>query len=257
MTSIGSQGPPPHAGVLNEPTTESEGGEQTAQHLADIAQLLLIPGTVADALRRIVLLALAAIDGCDEAGLCGGPLLQGQIAPVSELVAKLEELQSAAQEGPCIETLAGVDSVYVVDLAEDQRWPSFAPAAVELGVRSALGYRLSAGGTTVGALLLYARLPGAFNAADRAQGLIFASYAAMALAQAQTQAADHLRIEHLESALLSREVIGQAQGILMERERITAEQAFHLLRRASQHLNLKLRHVAQGIVDTGDVPHRS
>ena len=67
-------------------------------------------------------------------------------------------------------------------------------------------------------------------------------------------AADHDQAEHLRQALASREVIGQAQGILIERERITADQAFDLLRRASQHLNVKLREVAQDVVDTGVAP---
>ncbi|MCW2543212.1 MAG: hypothetical protein JWM40_764, partial [Frankiales bacterium] len=89
----------------------------------------------------------------------------------------------------------------------------------------------------------------------RAQGLLFASYAGIAIALARAQEAEQDRIDNLESALLSREVIGQAQGILMERERITADQAFQLLRRSSQHLNQKLRTVAQTIVDTGTVPH--
>ena len=62
------------------------------------------------------------------------------------------------------------------------------------------------------------------------------------------------RSDNLEQALLSREVIGQAQGILIERERITAEQAFDILRRASQHLNEKLRDIAQHLVDTGEDP---
>jgi len=107
---------------------------------------------------------------------------------------------------------------------------------------------------TLGALQLYARLPAAFNATDRAQGLIFAAHAGMALGVARAQATERGRTDHLQTALVSREIIGQAQGILMERERITAEQAFDLLRRSSQHLNRRLRDVAQELVDTGTVP---
>ena len=117
-----------------------------------------------------------------------------------------------------------------------------------------LGYRLFAGSETLGALQLYARLPAAFNATDRAQGLIFAAHAGIALGVARAQATERGRTDHLQTALVSREIIGQAQGILMERERITAEQAFDLLRRSSQHLNRRLRDVAQELVDTGTVP---
>jgi len=153
--------------------------------------------------------------------------------------------------------LGGLDSVYVDDLTDSPTWPRFGPLAAQAGLRSALAYRLFAGPETLGALLMYARLPGAFNATDRAQGLIFATHASMALSVARSQATERGRTTNLQTALLSREIIGQAQGILMERERITADQAFDLLRRSSQHLNLKLRDVAQELVDTGAVPGES
>ena len=84
--------------------------------------------------------------------------------------------------------------------------------------------------------------------------MILATLAATALKAAVDRRGADEHSAHLERALLSREVIGQAQGILMERERITAEQAFDIPRRASQHLNEKLRDVAQALVDTGDDP---
>ena len=86
-------------------------------------------------------------------------------------------------------------------------------------------------------------------AAGGPKGLIF-----QALDQAQQRASERERSDNLQSALGSREIIGQAQGILMEREKITAEQAFNLLRQSSQHLNRKLRDVAQDLVDTGETP---
>jgi len=222
-----------------------------AKHLADIARVLLAPGTVAETLSRVVALAVAAIDGCDEASLCQG--LTG-LVPASTVIGELEALQDSLGEGPCVDTLRDQDSVYVADLLGDVTWPSFSPAAVSLGLRSALSYRLSAGSETLGALQLYATLPGAFNARDRAQGLLFAAHAGMALDVARSHALERGRAENLQRAMASREVIGQAQGILMERERITADQAFDLLRRASQHLNVKLRDVAQSLVETGAAP---
>jgi len=229
-------------------------GAELARHLADIAGVLLSPGTVAQTLQRIVTLAVASIEGCDESGLCDRALGGAGAVPASPLVAELDQLQASLGEGPCVDTLGGLDSVYVADLTHDPRWPRFGPRAARIGLRSALAYRLSAGGETLGALQLYARLPAAFGATDRAQGLIFAAHAGMALAVAQAQATERGRTDHLQTALVSREVIGQAQGILMERERITGDQAFDLLRRSSQHLNVKLRDVAQELVDTGAVP---
>lgn len=185
---------------------------------------MLAPGRAATAAQRIVSFAVAAMDGCDEAGLCADSGLNPQTVP-SALMARLDALQTQAGQGPRLDALGGLDSVYVPDLLDDQCWPLFSPEAARLGFRSALAYRLTVEGNTVAALQMYAHLPGAFNATERAQGLIFASYAGLAFSLAQAQEADEERIENLHTALSSREVIGQAQGILMERERITADQA--------------------------------
>lgn len=223
------------------------------RNLVDIASVLLSPRGAATTAQRVLTVAVSAIESCDEAGLCGDSGVFPPCVP-TPLIATLDGLQSRTGQGPCVDTLGGLDTVYVPDLFDDQRWSLFSPEAAQLGLRSVLAFRLSVEGETVGALQLFAYLPGAFNAHERAQGLVFATLAGLALALAQAQAQDELRIENLEAALSSREVIGQAQGILMERERITAEQAFQLLRRSSQHLNRKLRTVAQDVVDSGLTP---
>lgn len=227
--------------------------DDLAQHLAYVASVLLGPGGGATAVDTIVALALSTIDNCDEAGLCGDSGLTLHASP-SATIRQLEALQSQTGQGPCTEALAGQEAIYVPDLLDDdRRWPAFSPEAASLGMRSALAYRLSVQGRTLGALQLYAELPAAFSASDRAQGLLFAIYAGLALAQAQAQEAEEAKLDDLQIALVSREIIGQAQGILMQREKITAEQAFQLLRRSSQHLNRKLRTVAQDVVDTGQI----
>lgn len=236
---------PPGAGALDAVVT---------QQVADIARVLLSPGSVGQILDRIVTLAVASIDGCADAGLCSVSTDSLHSARGSALMIDLDQRQTALAEGPCPDALGGVDCVYAADLGDDPRWPAFGPIAAAAGLRSVLAYRLFAGTETLGALQLYAHLPAEFNAAERAQGLLFATHAGIALQVAEQQAAQSGRTDHLEAALVSREVIGQAQGILMERERITATQAFDLLRRSSQQLNLKLRDVAQELVDTGSVP---
>jgi hypothetical protein len=105
-----------------------------------------------------------------------------------------------------------------------------------------------------GWLSLYGHLPAAFGAIDRARGHLLATLAGLALDSASDRAADLLRVDNLREALRTRELIGQAQGILMERERISADEAFDVLRRASQHVNVKLREIAQTLVDTGVSP---
>jgi hypothetical protein len=233
---------------------EHEPVEELPRQLSAIARVLLASGTVDETLQRIVDLSAHAITDCDEAGLCRTDFLAGRPEPTTAVVAQLDALQTELGEGPCVDTLAGADSVYVHELDGDGTWPQFGPQAVAAGMRSVLAYRLFASTDTFGSLQLYARLPGAFNVTDRAQGLIFATHAGLALSLAQTHDEERGRSDNLQVALVSREIIGQAQGILMERERITAEQAFDVLRRASQELNIKLRDVAQDLVDTGLIP---
>ena len=120
-------------------------------------------------------------------------------------------------------------------------------------MRSLLALPLATGDVT-GALNLYARYPQAFGVVDRARAQLLAALAAGAFALAQNHENEDRRAANFQAGLATREMIGQAQGILMERERISADQAFDVLRRASQHLNLKLREVAQTLIETGERP---
>ena len=235
---------------------------EVAVAFAEIARTLFSDPTVEGTLQQIAGFAVATVEGCDAAGIS---LLMGTevTTPVwSDAVAlEIDTVQYETGEGPCLDVITNEATVYAEDLAEDPRWPSFGPRAVTLGMRSLLSCRLSANGTTLGALNLYARLPRAYGAIDRTKALIFGVHAGIALgaAAAIEDATVSLnseihRVQNLRAALTSREVIGQAEGILIERERITADQAFGVLRRTSQHLNIKLREVAQYVVDTGEVP---
>jgi GAF domain-containing protein len=215
---------------------------------------VLTAETVQGAMQRIVDLAVDTIDGCDHASISvvEGTQMATQ-ASSDPQVADVDVVQYDTGEGPCLDVIAlETTTVYAEDLTDDPRWPRFGPRAAAAGMRSLLAIRLLAD-RTLGALNLYARLPRAYGATDRATGVIFATHAGIALAAAEARTESH-RAEHLEQALSSRELIGQAQGILMERERITPDQAFDVLRRASQHLNVKLRVVAQRLVDTGERP---
>ena len=228
---------------------------------AEISRTLFSDPTLRGTLQRIVDFAVATVEGCDAAGIS---LLSGSevATPVwSDPVAlDVDTVQYETAEGPCLDAISREKVVYAEDLADDPRWPSFGPRAAALGMRSLLSCRLSAD-VVLGALNLYAALPRAYGVTDRARALIFATHAGVALgaAEALENATVSLNVElrrvaDLRGALASREVIGQAEGILIERERITADQAFDVLRRVSQHLNIKLRDVAQHLVDTGEVP---
>lgn len=223
------------------------------QNFSQVALDLFAAGSVEGTLLQIVGLAEATIDGCDGAGVLVVEDGQPTTAAASnDMVEAVDQMQVEAGEGPCLDAATGGSTFYAQDLDDDPRWPTFGPAAVEIGIRSVLAYSLSA--ERLSALNLYASLPSAFGATGRAQGQLFATLARLALDSAEALAAASDRADHLVEALGTREMIGQAQGILMERERITADQAFDVLRRASQHMNVKLREVAETLVDTGVDP---
>ncbi len=207
-----------------------------------------------DTWQAIVDLAVLTIDGCDFAGIF--TLIDAQVATPAHtdpLVAEIDALQLKTGEGPCLDAVTQGTTFYAEDLVDDPRWGEFGPQSAAAGVRCALALSLVANGTP-GALNLYARYPGAFGATDRAKGVIFATLAGLALGGARTHEDEDRRTNDLRRALITRELIGQAEGILMEREHVTSDQAFDILRRASQHLNVKLREVAQDLVDTGEEP---
>ena len=253
------------AGQSVEVTVDEVGASygELASSFATIARTLLVERTVAGTLQRIVDFAQATVGGCDAASIS---LLTGdQIAtPVSSdpIALEIDRFQYEFHEGPCLDAILTDPIHYSEDLTTDDRWPTFGPKAVSLGMRSLLSCRLSSD-VTLGSLNLYARVPDAYDAIDRTKAIIFASHAGIALGAAGVLAdaeislgAEMKRAENLEIALTTREVIGQAEGILIERERLTPEQAFDVLRKASQNLNLRLRDLAQYVVDTGEVPEK-
>ena len=237
-----------------EVTIDRDSIAEFTANFAETAQILFSAGNVNDTLASVVELAVATIDGCDCAGLF---LIDGDVAttPVSTdpLVDEVDALQYGSGQGPCLDAIALRLILYVDDLDTDLRWPGFAPQATALGMRSMLALPLVAS-ASVGAINLYARYPAAFGVVDRAKAMILATMAGVALTVAHSHADEERRADNLMTALNSRETIGEALGILMERERISADQAFDVLRRASQHLNVKLRDVAQNLVDTGESP---
>jgi hypothetical protein len=219
-----------------------------------VARALFSAGSVSDTLTEVADLATATIEGCDLAGIF---LFEADLittaAQTDPVVAEIDALQQRCEEGPCLAATAQRVIFYAEDLGDDPRWLRFGPAAAAIGVRSVLALPLLGDGS-LGALNLYARFPQAFGAVDRARGVLLATLAGLAVSAAMTHEDEERRAANLHAALASREVIGQAQGILMERERIGADQAFDILRRASQHLNVKLREVVQALIDTGETP---
>lgn len=239
-----------------ELTAQDSTGDRTSELTAsfsETARSLFSAGSAADTLQAVVDLAVETIDGCDFASVF---VLAGDEVTIpagtDPVVAEVDVAQHRVGEGPGLDAITLGGTIYAEDLTYDERWARFGPEAATAGVRSALAICLLDEGTRGAALTLYARYPRAFGVLDRAKGVILAAMAGLALTAAEAHD-DDVR-DSFEAVLSTREMIGQAQGILMERERISAEQAFDILRRASQHLNTKIRDVAQALVDTGESP---
>ena len=134
----------------------------------------------------------------------------------------------------------------VTDLTTEQRWPLFAARAAELGVASMLSLQLFGEGDNLGALNLYSRAPGAFGDESEQVGLLVAAHAAIAYIGVRKET-------HAAQALIHRDLIGQAKGILSERYQISGERAFLLLTRISQNSNRKLHEIAVELVHSGTI----
>ena len=163
-------------------------------------------------------------------------------APTTPAVRHADELQNDLREGPCVDAAVESRSVVSNDVARDPRWPAWGPRVAELGLESVLSSELHAGGSRIGALNVYGAHDQQFTHEDIELGQLLAQHASVALKFVE-------RIDGLHVALDSRTLIGQAQGMLMERYGIDADRAFAVLKRVSQDENIRLVKVAGSIVD--------
>lgn len=163
---------------------------------------------------------------------------------VGDLAGKSDALQQELGEGPCLRAATSTETVWVEDMRTEDRWPRFAAAAAEIGVGSMVCFTLYIDGPEYGALNLHSTQPHAFEPEARSIGELFAAHAATAFAAVRER-------EQLRTALTSRDLIGQAKGMIMERFKIDADAAFTLLARLSQDSNTKLVDVAGQIITAG------
>ncbi len=242
-------------GQRGKPSTSDEGsaaGEDLlARQLSELARDLQDKQSLQDTLNGIV---QAAVDNVPGAQFAGITVVEGHRevhtpAWTDELVRAVDQAQYDTGEGPCLNSVYEQKTVRVADLRTEQRWPEFAKRAVDLGVISMLSIQLYVIGDNLGALNLYSNDAEAFDDESEHVGLLLAAHAAIAMAGAQEQ-------EQLVAAMATRDLIGQAKGILMERHKIPADQAFMLLIRASQLANAKLRDVAENLTTTGELAAR-
>lgn len=212
-----------------------------------------------------LLTELAILTACLEGGggpSCGIVLYAGGLPSAGawsdETAARMEGIQQEIQDGPCLTAIRTGQVASVEDTALGGQWAEFGARAAAQGVGSSLSMPLAVGNRQVGALNLYA--PGAAAFCETrlrwARGVAAAVSGVLALAASRAEQAR--QVEDLRAALVARAVIDQALGIIMAQQRCTSDEAFDILRRASQSRNVKLRDVAAGIVTaiSGHPPRR-
>jgi GAF domain-containing protein len=215
--------------------------------LAELARELYAADTVEEVLERVLRACTEMLDGCSHAAI-SLRVSRGRIetpAWTDDLALTLDELQYSLSEGPCVQAIRDERSFSVPDLANDPRFPNYGPRASRYGVGSMLACRLFTDERTIAALNLYGPTPGAFTQADDDVAALLAAHAAVAIDTARNRA-------NLQEAVQTRQVIGEAIGILKERYGIDSDEAFRRLTAASQHLNVKLRVIAAHLSKSDD-----
>ncbi|GEL20400.1 hypothetical protein PA7_42370 [Pseudonocardia asaccharolytica DSM 44247 = NBRC 16224] len=225
-----------------------------ASEPGDIALDLLRRLLVADGIEEFLTDAARLVVGVvATADACGVTLRLTPDAPTragdsDEFARRVDAIQHDLGEGPVPTCLRDAMPVELTDIEADPRWPRFSRWARAEGLGGVLSTPLVIGSRPLGAISLYARVPHAFTAADRHRMHWLADPLAVAIAVAVRLAERAERNRNLEIALTSRATVDQALGILMDRYRVNAQEAFQLLRRRSQHTNVKLRDVAAALV---------
>lgn len=194
-------------------------------------------------LRSITDGAVELVDGVDFADVL--LLEKGEarsVAPTMPVAIELDAAQISLGQGPCLEAANSGSIVRAPDMRVESRWPRFAEAAMALGVHGMVSFQLIPQHDTTGALNLFFRKPRALDPASEAAGALLATLATVALMTA-------VKKEQFETALASRDVIGQAKGILMNHYKVDAARAFELLKKLSQNANTPLRAIAMQVIE--------
>ncbi|OLT48973.1 histidine kinase [Saccharomonospora sp. CUA-673] len=248
---------------MNRPSTGAQGAApqpdgpvEVAEHFTTFTRSLLASENVSEVLERVVDACWRVIPGAELVSVTLRDPQGEFFTPVEtdQLATEIDRLQYRFDEGPCL-SAADPDGPALAasnDLSRDPQWPRFGPAASELGVVSLLATSLlptHRPPQITGALNIYAKKPAAFGPGTADSALLLATHASLALAHTDAVTRAALEREQLRRAIGSRDVIGQAKGILMERRGLSADEAFDVLRTTSQQLNMKVAELAQQLTD--------
>jgi hypothetical protein len=241
------------------PAHRAEFGRGLTAQFAALTRELFVSQDLAATTRRVLDFGVQCIPDCVAGGVALLPGHTSTLHITTDVVARqLDALQIEADQGPVAEALSETDPVYVASPDEMSRWPDVAGTAAELGVRSVIAYGLAVPRDghwqPLGTLALYAEVPDAFDEESRELAGILSCYLSVAAALDRDRADLTRREAALHRALSTRDVIGQAKGILMERRHLTAGEAFDILRTTSQRLNVAVAELATQLTETGELP---
>ncbi len=238
--------------VTEDPTAPSTAAtrRELANSFTAVAKSLIAARSLEEAFDSIVALAVTTVRGAEEAGIT--LRRRGRFdtpTATGELPRRVDAIQYELSSGPCVDAVVDNEVYITGDLSADARWPEFgARAAAETGVLSMMAFRLLLeDDDTVAGLNLYSTHRAAFDESSALNGTVLATHAAIAIAAASRK--EH--ITNLEQALTSNREIGIAVGVLMASQLLSRDEAFALLRVASQHTHRKLREVAHDVAESG------
>jgi len=249
---------PSPAGLPSPARSSSPAGVPFAAVLEDfgaVSAAAAASDIVDGALRLVVALARAAVGGAD--GVSVSLRRHGHLSTVAasdQTIVEMDTYQYATGEGPCVDASVEGRWFHTEALQREHRWPSFTPKARALGINAILSSPLTARSEPVGALNIYSRTPSAFAVKDQELAAIFATQTSAILTQVGMGDVDENLAVRFDRALYMREVIAQAQGILMERQRVSANGAYGLLSDFSRRSNRPLFERAEEVVASARRP---
>ena len=234
-------------------TTSGSSTSGTREALDGLARLVLADENLQTVLERVVNLVKWVMPAGAEASVT---VLRQQrpttAAFTGELALHLDERQYAQGYGPCLDAAMSGQFIEITDGRSEDRWPDYIETFLRSGALSSLALPVPAV-QLAACLNVYAPTVGAFTDQHRHVGAEFAAYAAVALSNVDTVQEARDQAEHMRAAMASRAGIEQAKGILMERYKVTADEAFRLLTAVSMRTNRKVRDLAEDLVLTGEL----
>jgi GAF domain-containing protein len=239
--------------VLVTGTEDNAGSSRTREALDGLARLLLAEENTQSVLQRVVDLARQVVPAGAEVSVT---VLRDERATTAAFTGdrarQLDEAQYGSGFGPCLEAALGGQFIEITDARTENRWPDYLPIFLQFGALSSLAVPVPAA-QLAAALNVYAPVTRAFSDENREAVAQLAAYAAVALSNLDALQDARDQAENLRAAMESRAAIEQAKGILIERFKLTPDQAFRLLTAVSMDTNRKVRDLAEQLVLTGEL----